>query len=93
MENLVAMAIGEVAVVACSVVDATDIRSTGTEQIPVGEVEGVETRGEVELVQIVAVVVTGVVLVGCVRFVIPDNVYLDFHFVGHVLYYLFRSFY
>ena len=84
------MAIGEVAVAACSEVDATDIQSTEVEQIPVGEVEGYETRGEV--VESVAAVVAAVVLEACVRFVIPDEVYLDFHFVGHVLYYSFRSF-
>ena len=66
------MAIGEVAVVACSE-DATGIQSTAVEQIPVGEVEDVETQGVGELVESVAVVEIAVVLVICVRSVISDH--------------------
>ena len=69
------MAIGEVAVVACSE-DATGIQSTAVEQIPVGEVEDVEdveTQGVGELVESVAVVEIAVVLVTCVRSVISDH--------------------
>ena len=86
------MEIGEGAVVACLKVDATGIQSTAVEQIPVREVEREDTQGVVELAERVAVVVIAVVLEACVRFLIPDEVYRDCQFVGHVFYYLFRSF-
>lgn len=77
---------------ACLEVDATGIQSTAVEQIPVREVEGEDTHGVVELAERVAVVVIAVVLEGCVRFSIPDEMHRGFQFVGHVLYHLFRSF-
>lgn len=89
-ENLVAMELGEVAVVACLEVDATGIQSTAVEQIPVRKVETEDTQGVVDAR--VAVVVTAVVLEACVRFLIPDEVYRDVQFVAHVFYCLFRSF-
>lgn len=89
---MVATEIGELAVVACSKVDANGIQSTAVEQIPVREVEEEDTQGVVELAERVAVVVIAVVLEACVRFVIPGEVYHEFQFVGHVFCYLFRSF-